>query len=88
MMVISVPRRVVLSTDVDNNLAFLKLCGISGPNQRRRRVCRQQTEKVNSEGFVCVEMTTWGVLAGVTFRRIGCLYTYGSRSEGLTSSIS
>lgn len=59
-MVIAVAGGVVLPTDINHGMALFKLSGISAADERRRGVCRQETEEVDRESLVGMEVTAGG----------------------------
>jgi len=56
-MIIAVAGVIILPANIDHGMTLLKLSWISGANERRRGVCREQTEEVNGESLVGMEMT-------------------------------
>lgn len=57
VMIIAVAGVIILPANIDHGMTLLKLSWISGANERRRGVCREQTEEVNGESLVGMEMT-------------------------------
>lgn len=56
VMVIAVARGIILPADIDHGMALLELSRISGANERRRRVGREQTEEIDSQSLISMEM--------------------------------
>ena len=56
VMVIPVAGGIILPANIDHGMALLKLSRISGANERRGRICREQTEEIDSQSLISMEM--------------------------------
>jgi len=57
VMVIAVAGVIILPANINHGVTLLKLSRISGANKGGRGVCREQTEEVDGESLVGMEMT-------------------------------
>src|SRR5271163_2687927 len=60
MVVVAIPGYIVLSANIDDSVAFVEKCLVSGADERGRSVIWQQAEHVDRKGLVCVKVAIVG----------------------------